>query len=595
MFQVRSQPPPVAAVAVAPAILSAANLPAAEPRRLTTYERLSFVSAAAVEPCACAVCSNAAFAPPNLPCGHLYCRSCLQGLRSALCPQCRAPFDRIHLPPVTMFVQLKIWQLRVRCQWAANGCEWTDMMGTEHRNVDAHERVCEHRSVACAACRTTVTVRNVSDHPDQCPARIVRCSFCQQKMQHGAYLQHRASPQAIGAGAAPCDASRVCSNACTTDGRTTVLPTAAMAVHQATTCSLRKVRCPQCECELLASELAPHRDSACPHRRVKCEHCSANMQFAELAAHQPPRPQHAAAAASASGNASADDNVPPPAAASASASASTSAVVDNVPPCKGFVLCTNACKDAQQRTTMLPCGELAAHLAECPLRKAICPDCKKEILTRGLDTHKKDTCVERIVTCRHCKDQFTFLLLTKGHLHSGAKKSHALCAGMQLCARGCKEVHRKDAAAQHLEKCARRPAECPCCTPAVAVAYCDVLAHVKAKLGEESQRDGMAQLLMRLHKDNKQLREEQKAVKAEAKRAMAHAADQLQRDKAKLAKERHGWHETRNKNDKIHERNRAMAADWIHSHNACRSKMVFGKCDFGRENCKYNHLKLPDV
>lgn len=544
--------PASVAVIQAPVILSPANLVVPSRRPLSSYESVTLAVPSEGNKFHCAICTHVAFAPPNLPCGHLYCRTCVERVPDARCPQCRESFSRYALPSVNMFVQREIWQLRVKCRKSSSGCPWTDAMGTTHRNIEGHERVCTYRSAKCGACQTSVMVKDVAAHPNQCHARLVRCTDCQQHMKYSEYVRHRTPPSAQLQlqEVAPCQSSRLCPHRCSTHGRITVLPTRDMDTHEKTTCTLRRLRCPQCDLDLLATALEQHREAECPRRRVKCQHCDQHMEFRSLAAHQPQPPANPD---------------------------------DNVPPCEGFALCINGCKDAQQRTTLLRTGAMPSHLSECPMRQTTCSDCKKDLLARALSTHQKDTCMERIVTCRHCSDQLTFRQLTKEHLHAHAKKGHAPCSSMMMCARGCKSIHRKDASAAHLDTCARRPAECPCCTPPVALPYCDVMAHVRTVLADESHRDRMAKLLVQLHKSNKQLRAEHSTVKADAKKSLAGATEKLQREKRE-------WHDKRAKNDRIHDINRSLADEWIKEHGACRAHLMYANCNFGHE-CKFKHFR----
>jgi len=252
--------------------------------------------------------------------------------------------------------------------------------------------------------------------------------------------------------------------------------------------------------------------------------------------------------------------------------------------CRGFVLCENRCKkaDAEGATLVqLRTGAVAAHKALCPLRQEACDLCHSLMLWSEVEGHRRDRCMQRVVTCHHCGDSLTFEKLQNEHLKKQQHKKAAPCASMQLCALGCKTVHRKDASEEHASKCAHRPSECPCCSPTVKLKHCEVMAHVKQKLADASQHDKMASLLIRLAKENKQGLQS-------AQQKSAQAVDEARKEKQAFAKERHQWHTHRDQNDAIHQRSRGLADFAIKEYGLCRADWLFFNCKFGAR-CKYKH------
>jgi hypothetical protein len=559
------------------AILSAANLPPANVRPLTSYEHVTFVNEEATEALACPVCTCVAFDPPNQTCPHVHCRSCLE--RAGRCSICRASWS--SQAPSNGFVQHAIYQLRVKCKWHVNGCEWQSELGTNNRNLLEHLQQCQERPVKCEACGKRPRARRAATHPDRCEARMVRCSDCKEEMKHKEYMAHR-TPVAAAAAAsdgmsqaaaavAPCNKSSLCRTGCTdAQGRITVLPTSQLRAHENLNCERRRVPCDDCEQFVEARHLDNHQSLECLMRLVKCEHCKGTMEFRLWAEHR--RSPDAKAGV----------------------------------PCRGFVLCENRCKKADSGAAAAAAAsaeggtlvqlrphDVAAHKVQCPLRQVACDLCHTLMLWSAVDAHRRQQCMQRVVTCHHCGDSLTWAKLQNEHLKKqhhkkGAHAPVARCASLQICALGCKKEHRKDVFAAHAAECTHRPSECPCCNPTVQLKYCDVMAHVKQRLADGTQHDKMASLLIRLAKENKQGLQS-------AQRKSADAVHEARKEQHAFAMERQQWHAQRDKNDKIHQRNRMLAEVLIQTSNLCRAFFIFDNCPDGASRCKYSHRAQAEM
>ena len=107
---------------------------------------------------------------------HVVCRDCLTKVqvRSTDCPVCRQSFAHSKLASQP-FAQSMVWRLRVRCVQHDKGCGWQGQLGTEMRELKAHDAVCPFKTATCPLCDKVCSVEEKSDHAKSCPMR--RCSF----------------------------------------------------------------------------------------------------------------------------------------------------------------------------------------------------------------------------------------------------------------------------------------------------------------------------------------------------------------------------------------------------------------------------------
>jgi len=64
-----------------------------------------------------------------------------------------------------------VWRLRVRCLQHDKGCGWQGQLGTDWRNLKAHDAVCPFKPATCPLCDKVCTAEEKSDHAKSCPLR----------------------------------------------------------------------------------------------------------------------------------------------------------------------------------------------------------------------------------------------------------------------------------------------------------------------------------------------------------------------------------------------------------------------------------------
>ncbi|KAI6242508.1 Trf-1 [Aphelenchoides fujianensis] len=152
----------------------------------------------------CAVCNQVLRIPQKLPCEHLFCLACLEGLTE--CPTCGKAFKPEALREDKATAR-RIQQLAVKCSFFDNGCVWTgtlkelkahaiscEFLDTicprgcgevfPRRDEQQHLAVCSRKTVPCAHCGKEVSERSMKTHLKLCPAMFINCpNLCGLEMK----------------------------------------------------------------------------------------------------------------------------------------------------------------------------------------------------------------------------------------------------------------------------------------------------------------------------------------------------------------------------------------------------------------------------
>ncbi|XP_076143941.1 TNF receptor-associated factor 6 [Alosa pseudoharengus] len=192
----------------------------------------------------CPICLMALRSAVQTPCGHRFCRCCIQkSIRDTgqKCPVDNEVLLEDQLFPDN-FAKREILSLTVRCP--NTGCH--DKM--ELRNLDNHMMECKFATVPCPHCGEAVKKTQQDEHSkEQCPRRIITCPDCLQP-----YLFEESK------------------------------------VHE-TVCPFANVVCQFCSHELFRDQLDSHLNTDCLKAPVDCTFsffgCTEKMQRNDLAQH----------------------------------------------------------------------------------------------------------------------------------------------------------------------------------------------------------------------------------------------------------------------------------------------------------------------
>eukprot|EP00270_Netrium_digitus_P006742 TRINITY_DN1944_c0_g1_i1.p1 TRINITY_DN1944_c0_g1~~TRINITY_DN1944_c0_g1_i1.p1 ORF type:complete len:342 (+),score=64.63 TRINITY_DN1944_c0_g1_i1:28-1026(+) len=120
----------------------------------------------------CPICSdliNPQDGTQALPCGHLFCNSCIMRVvrENGECPQDRQPLMESQLKKVkegNPFVYRLLGRTRVRCQQHDDGCDWVGEL-SEHCT---HSMSCKKAVVSCPRCSCEMTRELLGMHSLGC-------------------------------------------------------------------------------------------------------------------------------------------------------------------------------------------------------------------------------------------------------------------------------------------------------------------------------------------------------------------------------------------------------------------------------------------
>ena len=64
-----------------------------------------------------------------------------------------------------------VWRLRVRCVQHDKGCGWQGQLGTEMRELKAHDDACQFKEAICLDCSNKCLLKGMPDHRRGCSHR----------------------------------------------------------------------------------------------------------------------------------------------------------------------------------------------------------------------------------------------------------------------------------------------------------------------------------------------------------------------------------------------------------------------------------------
>ncbi|KAG7473843.1 hypothetical protein MATL_G00100090 [Megalops atlanticus] len=192
----------------------------------------------------CPICLMALRAAVQTPCGHRFCRGCIEkSLRDAghKCPVDNEVLTEAQLFPDN-FAKREILSLTVRCP--NTGCSHK----MELRHLEAHVAQCQFATVPCPLCQDAVWKSELEEHKtQQCPRRSVSCADCMERFVFEDRQFHEQR------------------------------------------CPLANVVCEYCGMEFIRDQLASHCDTDCLKAPVACTFsyfgCLERMQRNDLAQH----------------------------------------------------------------------------------------------------------------------------------------------------------------------------------------------------------------------------------------------------------------------------------------------------------------------
>ncbi|MBN3309929.1 TNF receptor-associated factor 6 [Amia ocellicauda] len=192
----------------------------------------------------CPICLMALRAAVQTPCGHRFCRGCIEkSIKDAgqKCPVDNEVLLEDQLFPDN-FAKREILSLTVRCP--NQGCEHK----MELRHLETHVAQCMYATVDCPLCHGLVWKSQLQEHQNkECPRRTITCLNCASPVVYEDNKYHELE------------------------------------------CPLANVVCDYCSVEMIRDQLQYHCDMDCPKAPVACTFssfgCPEKMQRNNLAQH----------------------------------------------------------------------------------------------------------------------------------------------------------------------------------------------------------------------------------------------------------------------------------------------------------------------
>ncbi|KAJ3130451.1 hypothetical protein HK098_000016 [Nowakowskiella sp. JEL0407] len=117
----------------------------------------------------CSICYLPFFIPVLTPCGHTFCKECIE-LHISNNPELGCPIDRARLSfdslsPVARIIENLVDELQVFCTNKSLGCEWTG----QRQLLNSHlNQQCDFQTALCPKCLLNIPVHMQIAHVQQC-------------------------------------------------------------------------------------------------------------------------------------------------------------------------------------------------------------------------------------------------------------------------------------------------------------------------------------------------------------------------------------------------------------------------------------------
>eukprot|EP01040_Poterioochromonas_malhamensis_P012690 gene12692-13898_t len=317
---------------------------------------------------------------------------------------------------------------------------------------------CQERSVTCASCKTTSIKAKDHDHHNKevCTHRQVHCpDGCGVVMPFSQLNDHL---QNTCAKRAPCRL-----------GCNTLVANSLFDGH-AKICTCRPSPCNACKVEVPLNRMISHLKQDCAERIVPCSlGCEKkDIKAKDLSNH------------------------------------TTMTCIKRPVPCRDgcrVIVPLDKMKEhlqfscANRVECLNRCGQLVAgslfeeHNTVCTHRSSSCPDCHTSLSLNLLPEHKKNRCVERVVSCpQGCSEKNLKAKRLPIHMISSCKRRWMICSDgcstqlmfcqltkhledscrlRELCSFGCERLIARSLAPDHSNSCPARRVSCPLCINSV--------------------------------------------------------------------------------------------------------------------------------
>ena len=215
----------------------------------------------------CPICLCVLQSPFQTPCGHRFCRDCIQPVlktRNNVCPKDRTVIDATNTFPDNA-ARLQINSLRIKCPKHASGCVWVG----ELSDKAGHEQSCEYFDVPCKLCGDLFPRVRLSSHEPTCPKRQLPCEYCGLQFRLSDLFPHYATCP---------EYPVVCRNKCPA-GK---VPRKYEESHYTSECSKELVECQLaafgCSERVPRSEMGDHLVTCAPQRTLSLANTVLKLQ-----------------------------------------------------------------------------------------------------------------------------------------------------------------------------------------------------------------------------------------------------------------------------------------------------------------------------